>query len=87
MELSDHNFNRFRNMIYRNVGIHLHEGKKDLVRARLGKRLRRTGCQRHLRQSGADPFLAEPGYRAACRLDLHRTYGSTRRIIGSQIAA
>ena len=44
-ELSDRNFRRFSNLVYENCGINLHDGKKELVRARLGKRLRKTGCK------------------------------------------
>jgi len=42
-ELSDRDFNRFSALVYEKCGINLHEGKKELVRARLGKRLRETG--------------------------------------------
>lgn len=44
-ELSDRNFSRFSQLVYENCGINLHDGKKELVRARLGKRLRKTGCK------------------------------------------
>jgi len=44
-ELSDRNFRRFSQLVYENCGINLHDGKKELVRARLGKRLRATGCK------------------------------------------
>ncbi|MEE8553133.1 MAG: protein-glutamate O-methyltransferase CheR [Desulfobacterales bacterium] len=44
-ELSDSNFRRFSQLVYENCGINLHDGKKELVRARLGKRLRATGCK------------------------------------------
>lgn len=44
-ELTDHNFRRFSRLVYKNCGINLHDGKKELVRARLGKRLRVTGCK------------------------------------------
>ena len=36
-------FNRVRKMLYDYCGIHLHEGKEALVRARLMKRVRRLG--------------------------------------------
>ena len=42
-ELSDRDFRRFSALIYEKCGINLHQGKKELVRARLGKRLRETG--------------------------------------------
>ncbi|MBW1739584.1 MAG: protein-glutamate O-methyltransferase CheR [Deltaproteobacteria bacterium] len=42
-ELSDRDFRRFSDLVYKRCGINLHEGKKELVRARLGKRLRETG--------------------------------------------
>lgn len=42
-ELSSRDFRRFRALIYEKCGISLHEGKKELVCARLGKRLRETG--------------------------------------------
>lgn len=38
--LSEADFNRVSESIYKHCGIHLHEGKKPLVRARLAKRLR-----------------------------------------------
>jgi len=44
-ELSDRNFKRFSQMVFQNCGINLHNGKKELVRSRLGKRLRATGCR------------------------------------------
>jgi len=42
LELSDKDFERFRSLVYEKCGINLHAGKKELVRARLGKRLRQT---------------------------------------------
>ncbi len=42
-ELSDRDFRRFSALVYDKCGINLHDGKKELVRARLGKRLRETG--------------------------------------------
>jgi chemotaxis protein methyltransferase CheR len=42
-ELSDQNFRRISALVYEKCGINLHDGKKELVRARLGKRLRKTG--------------------------------------------
>ena len=42
-ELSDRDFWRFSSLVYEKCGIELHEGKKELVRARLSKRLRTGG--------------------------------------------
>jgi len=42
-ELSDLDFRRFSVLVYEKCGINLHKGKKELVRARLGKRLREAG--------------------------------------------
>lgn len=42
-ELSERDFRRFSTLVYEQCGINLHQGKKELVRARLGKRLRETG--------------------------------------------
>ncbi len=41
--LSDRDFRRISDLIYSHCGINLHEGKKELVRARLAKRLRQGG--------------------------------------------
>lgn len=38
--LSDKEFNTISSLVYEHCGINLHEGKKELVRARLAKRLR-----------------------------------------------
>jgi len=43
IELSERDFRRFSALVYEKCGINLHQGKKELVRARLGKRLRETG--------------------------------------------
>jgi len=40
-ELSDRDFRRFSVLVYEKCGINLHDGKKELVRARLAKRLRK----------------------------------------------
>ncbi len=40
VELSDEEFRRISDLVYDHCGINLHEGKKELVRARLAKRLR-----------------------------------------------
>ncbi len=42
-EINDADFNRFRSLIYERSGINLNEGKKELVRARLLKRMRHCG--------------------------------------------
>jgi chemotaxis protein methyltransferase CheR len=39
-DMTDADFRKFSTLIYELCGIHLHEGKKELVKARLGKRLR-----------------------------------------------
>jgi len=43
-DISDNNFRRFSKLIHESCGINLHDGKKELVRARLGKRMRKIGC-------------------------------------------
>jgi chemotaxis protein methyltransferase CheR len=45
MELSDKEFLKFSKLVYEKCGINLHDGKKELVRARLSKRLRQTGIK------------------------------------------
>jgi chemotaxis protein methyltransferase CheR len=45
-DLTDNEFLLFRKLVYDKCGINLHEGKKELVRARLGKRLREQGISR-----------------------------------------
>jgi chemotaxis protein methyltransferase CheR len=39
-DLKDSDFDRISKLVYEQCGINLHEGKKELVKARLGKRLR-----------------------------------------------
>jgi chemotaxis protein methyltransferase CheR len=39
-ELKDSDFERISKLVYEQCGINLHEGKRELVKARLGKRLR-----------------------------------------------
>jgi chemotaxis protein methyltransferase CheR len=41
--LSDQLFERFSRLVYQECGINLHSGKKELLQARLNKRLRATG--------------------------------------------
>lgn len=40
IELTEKDFCKISNLVYRHCGINLHDGKKELVRARLAKRLR-----------------------------------------------
>ena len=42
IKLTEKDFLNFRKLVQEKCGIHLHDGKKELVRARLGKRLRQT---------------------------------------------
>jgi len=44
-ELSDQYYERISQLIYEQCGINLHDGKKELVKARLGKRLREGNFQ------------------------------------------
>jgi chemotaxis protein methyltransferase CheR len=44
--LSESDFRLISDMVYRHCGIHLHEGKRELVQARLAKRLRTGGFTR-----------------------------------------
>jgi chemotaxis protein methyltransferase CheR len=44
-ELSDIDFRRFSALVYEKCGIYLHRGKKELVRARLGRRMREAGFE------------------------------------------
>lgn len=43
--LKDDLFQKFSALVYETAGIHLHEGKKALLQARLSKRLRATGIR------------------------------------------
>jgi chemotaxis protein methyltransferase CheR len=45
IELSNNEFKQFQKLVYEHSGINLHEGKKELLRTRLGKRLRQTGVK------------------------------------------
>ena len=47
--LSDRDFHRISGLIHQHCGINLHDGKKELVRARLAKRVRH-GCFRSFRE-------------------------------------
>jgi len=44
-ELSDNDYRRIAALVYAKSGIYLHEGKRNLVRSRLGKRLRAVGAK------------------------------------------
>lgn len=44
-EINEADFNRFRSLIYERSGISLNDGKKELVRARLLKRMRQCGLR------------------------------------------
>jgi chemotaxis protein methyltransferase CheR len=44
-ELSDIDFRRFSTLVYEKCGIYLRKGKKELVRTRLGKRMREAGFE------------------------------------------
>ena len=43
MEITGKQFKKFSQLVYDQCGINLHEGKQQLLKARLAKRLRRTG--------------------------------------------
>jgi len=43
MEISAKQFRQFSNLVYQECGINLHDGKQQLLKARLAKRLRATG--------------------------------------------
>ncbi len=45
--LSDHDFRRFQNIIYRTAGIHLSHNKRAMLAARLSKRLRALKMERY----------------------------------------
>ena len=51
LKLSSHQFDKISRLVYQISGIDLHEGKEELVKARLLKRLR------HLKISGFDHYL------------------------------
>lgn len=52
-KISDQEFVKIRNLVYEKAGINLHEGKKSLVQARLGKIIRREGF------SGFDDYYGQ----------------------------
>ena len=43
MELTNNQYKQFSNLVYHECGINLHDGKQQLLKARLAKRLRKTG--------------------------------------------
>ena len=45
LSLSDKEFKMFRELIFDRSGINLHEGKKELLRTRLGKKMRQIGTR------------------------------------------
>jgi len=49
-ELKNSDFEKISRLVYEQCGIYLHEGKKELVKARLSKRLRAEGIN-HLRNT------------------------------------
>jgi chemotaxis protein methyltransferase CheR len=61
-DLSDRDFRRISDAIYQHCGINLHDGKRELVRARLSKRLRLTGqssFERYIDFALSDPDAPE----------------------------
>ena len=45
MKLTEKQFRKFSELVYHECGINLHEGKQQLLQARLSKRLRKTGIK------------------------------------------
>jgi len=45
MDLSERDFLRFSRLVHEQAGINLHQGKKELLRARLAKRIRELGFE------------------------------------------
>jgi chemotaxis protein methyltransferase CheR len=45
MKLTARQFKRFSDLVYHECGINLHDGKEQLLKARLSKRLRKTGIK------------------------------------------
>jgi chemotaxis protein methyltransferase CheR len=65
LELKDSDFAKISKLIYEQCGINLHEGKRELVRARLGKRLREGNfksfsdyCRYVTTDEGTDELIA-----------------------------
>jgi chemotaxis protein methyltransferase CheR len=57
--VSERDFRRISDVVHRHCGINLHDGKRELVQARIAKRLRLTG--HHRASDYLDRVLAEPG--------------------------
>jgi len=45
MNITERQFNQFSDIVYQECGIHLHDGKQQLLQARVSKRLRATGIK------------------------------------------
>ena len=45
MNITEKQFNQFSNLVYQECGINLHDGKQQLLQARVSKRLRATGIK------------------------------------------
>ena len=45
MNITEKQFNQFSNIVYQECGINLHDGKQQLLQARVSKRLRATGIK------------------------------------------
>lgn len=64
-ELADREFDTVRGLLHRIAGIHLTDSKRELVRVRLGKRLRALGCTsfeeyvRHVQSEGGEAELVQ----------------------------
>ncbi|MDD5169808.1 MAG: protein-glutamate O-methyltransferase CheR [Syntrophales bacterium] len=65
IELNDNDFEKISRLVYEQCGIHLHEGKRELVKARLGKRLREGNfksfsdyCRHVTTDQGTDELIA-----------------------------
>lgn len=65
IELKDSDFEKIRKLIYEQCGINLHDGKRELVKARLGKRLRQGNyksfsdyCRYVTTDEGTDELIA-----------------------------
>jgi chemotaxis protein methyltransferase CheR len=65
IELKDSDFEKIRKLIYEQCGINLHDGKRELVKARLGKRLRQGNyksfsdyCRYVVTDEGTDELIA-----------------------------
>jgi chemotaxis protein methyltransferase CheR len=65
-QLNDRDFKRISDAVYEHCGINLHDGKKDLVRARLSKRVRATNSGTFTRY--IDTVLADPDGAEFCEL-------------------